>query len=354
MARKKIKLSITTGQPGLFDMLPDEPIPEQTAKDIHDFVVKASARGGSLYHESASDSGISPMDKNRLSHHDKLRFISFGSGSSGNCAYIGDDKTGILIDAGVDSKHVLESLKANGLSMHNIQGILLTHDHSDHVRYVYNLIRKYTHVGVYCTPKTLSGLLRRHSISRRIKDYHHPIYKEFPFKIGGFEITAFDVSHDGTDNCGYFLCHGKHKFAVATDLGLITPRVDFYMRQANYIMIESNYDQYMLEHGPYPLYLRARIAADRGHLDNKVTAGFLKEIFTPKLKYIFLCHLSHDNNTPEIALKEVSTALQEAGVTRIGNGSDPRIADQEGIELIALPRFDTSPIYTFRLPQITQ
>lgn len=347
MARKKLK--INTAQPGLFDIFADEaPIPDSAAKGIHDFVINASRHSASRTTPASTDI-VETLEPGLLAKADTLRFISFGSGSSGNCAYIGDNSCGILIDAGVDNKQVLEKLEQNGLSINNIKGILLTHDHSDHVRYVYALVRRHPHIGIYCTPKTLNGLLRRHSISRRIKDYHKPIYKEFPFKIDNFEVTAFDVSHDGTDNCGYFITHGNHKFAVATDLGCITDRVDFYMRQACYIMIESNYDQYMLDHGPYPLYLRARIAAERGHLDNTVTANFLKQIFSPKLRYVFLCHLSHDNNTPEIALQTVRTALTEAGSPRVGNGSDPRLHNDGGTELIALPRFDASPLFTFRL-----
>lgn len=347
MARRKLK--INTAQPGLFDLFADNnSIPESTAKGIHDFVVN-SARKAATPPAAASADIVEPLSPDSLSKADTIRFISFGSGSSGNCAYIGDSSCGILIDAGVDNKRLLEELSRNGLSINNIKGILLTHDHSDHVRYVYAIVRKYTHIGIYCTPKTLNGLLRRHSISRRIKDYHKPLYKEFPFKIGDFEITAFDVSHDGTDNCGYFITHGSHKFAVATDLGCITDRVDHYMRQAQYIMIESNYDRYMLDHGPYPLYLRARIAAERGHLDNTVTANFLKQIFSPALRYVFLCHLSHDNNTPEIALQTVRTALTEAGAPRVGDGSDPRLQNDGGTELIALPRFDSSPLFTFRL-----
>lgn len=345
MARKKLR--IDTSEPGLFDFFAEnDPIPETAAKQIHDFAISETRK---RQMQAASASVIDTIDPRTLTKADTLKFVSFGSGSSGNCAYLGDSKCGMLIDAGVDTKTVLDGLAANGLSIKNIVGILLTHDHSDHVRFVYQIVRKYTHIGIYCTPKTLNGLLRRHSISRRIKDYHKPIYKEFPFKLGDFEVTAFDVSHDGTDNCGYFITHGRHRFAVATDLGCITDRVDFYMRQAQYIMIESNYDQYMLDHGPYPLYLRARIAAERGHLNNEVTARFLKEIFSPQLRYVFLCHLSHDNNTPEIALECTRTALLDAGTPRVGNGSDPRLNNDGGIELVALPRFDASPLFTFRI-----
>lgn len=279
---------------------------------------------------------------------DRVFFMSFGSGSSGNCSYIGDRDCGFLIDAGVEVSKVVEGLRRNGISMDRVKGICLTHDHGDHIRDVYALLRRYRHLQVYCTPKTLNGILRRHNISRRIKDYHVAIYKEFPFKIGRFEVTAFDVMHDGADNAGYFITHGDVKFAVATDLGCISERVDFYMRQATHIVIEANYDLRMLREGRYPEYLKARIEASNGHLDNRVTARFLAEIYTPRLRNVFLCHLSHDNNTPHKALEAVEMALRTVGVERFGNGFNSLNAPGEPdaqLHLVALPRFDPSLLY---------
>lgn len=273
------------------------------------------------------------------------RFISFGSGSSGNASYIGDEQSGILIDVGVDAKVICDTLKSHGLSIDKVRGVCLTHDHSDHVRYVYSLLRHNPHLALYCTPRVLSGMLRRHSISRRIKDYHRPIYKEFPFRVGDFEITAFEVSHDGSDNAGFYITNGDFRFALATDLGCVTDRVDYYMRRASHIMIESNYDLDMLHNGPYPFYLQARIEASHGHLDNRVTAQFLAQIYSPQLRNVFLCHLSHENNTPEAALTTVCGALHDAGVEYIGDGSNSIESREAQVQVVALPRFDASPLY---------
>lgn len=343
-------------QPGLFDLTDDimarhskeAPI-EEELPPIDDFVVNVVA--GNHDEEAAKAKPVEgvELDRGLLQQADAIMFMSFGSGSSGNCSYIGDSEGGFLIDAGVEYDLVRDGLKANGLSFHHIKGICLTHDHSDHVRFVYTIVRKYPHIGVYCTPKALSGLLRRHSISRRIKDYHHPIYKEFAFSIGNFEITAFEVSHDGTDNSGYFITHGDHRFAVATDLGCITPRVDHYMRQARYIMIEANYDAEMLRVGPYPMFLKARIMKSTGHLDNVDAGRFLAEIATPQLTHVFLCHLSKDNNTPEKALGAVATALLGGGVASIGDGSGSLESRNAALQLVALPRYDVSPLYSLRL-----
>ena len=107
----------------------------------------------------------------------KLRFMSFGSGSSGNCAYFGNDDGGVLIDAGVDTKFVFDALKRNGVTAEMVKGVVLTHDHGDHVRYAYNIVRSYKHIRLYCTPRLMNGLLRRHSVSRRIKEYQENVFK---------------------------------------------------------------------------------------------------------------------------------------------------------------------------------
>ncbi len=331
--------------PGLFDSLEEfdeitEPgeftiIPEQKLKEAAEEITR----------REKTISELPPMESDN-----HVFFMSFGSGSSGNCAYVGDRHSGFLIDAGVEVKKVVDGLRANGISMDTVRGICLTHDHGDHIRDVYGLLRRYRHLKVYCTPKTLNGILRRHNISRRIKDYHQPIYKEIPFKIDNFELTAFEVMHDGADNAGYFITSGNTRLAVATDLGCISDRVDFYMRQANNIVIEANYDLMMLRTGRYAEYLKARIEASNGHLDNEVTAKYLAEIHTPELRHIFLCHLSHDNNTPATALGAVSKALRTAGVENIGNGSVSLFAESASplpqLHLIALPRFDRTPLYT--------
>ncbi len=278
----------------------------------------------------------------------RLKFISFGSGSSGNCAYLGTGDSGILIDAGIDPTKVTAALLRAGIDMSSVGGILLTHDHGDHIRYAYTFMRRNRHLRLYCTPKTLNGLLRRHNVSRRIKDYHQPIFKEFPFHLGKFVITPFEVSHDGSDNVGFFIQAGQHRFVVATDMGVISPRADYYMRLAHHLMIEANYDLNMLINGTYPEYLQARILSDTGHMDNKATAAYLADIVTPKLQNIFLCHLSHDNNTPEVALSTITDALKAKGKT-IGDFSgniDIRLAD---LQVMTLPRFDTTPTLRLRL-----
>lgn len=276
-----------------------------------------------------------------------IYYISLGSGSSGNSSYIGTSNGGLLIDAGIKAEEIESKIRANGIDIKKIQGVLLTHDHSDHVRYAYTLVRNHRHMKVYCTNRVLNGLLRRHDISKRIKDYHVAIFKEIPFKAGDFEVTAFEVPHDGIDNMGFSLSYGERNFVIATDMGEIVPRARHYMSQADYLVIESNYDLRMLQHGPYPEFLKARIQTSRGHMDNVATADFLKEIYSSRLKHVFLCHLSKDNNTPEIAIQKVRAALEETGAI-IGEGMETISDRGADVQLTVLPRYEATRLYVFR------
>lgn len=285
------------------------------------------------------------LDESTLMRPERLRFISFGSGSSGNCAYIGTPSGGVLIDAGVDVNYVHAILDANAIDPMAIQGIILTHDHGDHVRYAYAFLRRHRHWRLFATPKTLNGILRRHNVSRRISDYHQPIYKEFPFSAGPLLITAFETSHDGTDNAGFFIEGAGTTFAITTDTGVITERADHYMRLARHIVLESNYDSEMLRNGPYPQYLKARIVSERGHLDNAVAAEYLRTSFRPELATVLLCHLSHENNMPELALAAAREALVSAGARPASLTASPD--ERRGHTLLgALPRSEASPFLT--------
>ena len=276
-----------------------------------------------------------------------LYFCSFGSGSSGNSCYLGSKDGGLIVDVGVRAEDIERGLAANGVPMNHVKGILLTHDHADHVKYVYALLRNNRHLKLFCTNRVLNGMLRRHSISKRIKEYHIPIFKEIPFKVLDFEITAFDVPHDGTDNMGFSVEFDSRRFVIATDLGEVTERARYYMSRATYLMIEANYDAHMLRMGRYPEYLKARIAGGSGHLDNLQTASFLSEIINPSLNHIFLCHLSQDNNNPQIALRTVREALERKGM-KVGHAMETLDDRKADVQLAALPRFDMTRWFVFR------
>jgi len=155
-------------------------------------------------------------------------------------------------------------------------------------------------------------------------------------KIDEFKISAFEVPHDGTDNVGYCIEIGDKIFSFLTDLGHITETAAHYICKANYLILEANYDLEMLRMGPYPKYLKERISGPNGHMSNTDTAEFLAENINENLKYIWLCHLSKDNNHPELAYKTVEWKLKSKGVIV---GKD--------VQLIALKRSSPSDFYEF-------
>lgn len=340
MKRSRRTARIPDSHPGLFDAIEGtDPF------GVADIVADEVAR---LRRQEAQQAESLAMDPAQARRAERLMFVSFGSGSSGNCAYIGTASQGVLIDAGVDAETVHRQLKANGVDFARaVQGIILTHDHGDHVRFAYPLLRRTTGKYLWATPKAFTGILRRHNISRRIKDYHKPIYKEFAFEVGPLTITPFETSHDGTDNVGFAIAYGTEVFVVATDMGTVTDRALHYMSTATVLMVEANYDSQMLATGRYPLYLQARIRGARGHMDNLDTGEHLARLWTPALHHVFLCHLSEDNNTPELALHAATAGLERAGATVLPADAPAYASGPGAVRLMALPRFDSSPPFFF-------
>ena len=341
MKRSRRTIRIADTHPGLFDAI-DGADPFGVAGIVAEEVQRLRAPAAEPVQPELA------MDPATTRRAERLMFVSLGSGSSGNCAYIGTTSGGVLIDAGVDADTVRRRLQDNGVDFATaVHGIILTHDHGDHVRFAYPLLRRTTGKFLWATPKAFAGILRRHNISRRIKEYHKPVYKEFAFNAGPLAITPFDTSHDGTDNVGYSITYGAETFVVATDMGVVTDRALHYMQAATVLMIESNYDARMLATGRYPQYLQARIRGPRGHMDNVDTAAQLASLWTPALHHVFLCHLSHDNNTPELALAAAAEGLARAGA-EVLPADAPVYATRPGtVRLMALPRFDQSPLFFF-------
>lgn len=290
---------------------------------------------------------IESDDSRKNEEDSRIFYQSFGSGSSGNCCYIGTPNGGLLIDAGIREDAVEMLLRSNGVGMDKVKGILLTHDHHDHVKYAYKFLRNFKGISLFCTNRVMNGILRHHNVSRRIKDYHIPIFKEIPFKVGDFEVTAFETSHDGTDNMGFSLIYQGRRFVLATDMGVVTTRADHYIRQANYLVMEANYDLRMLMEGPYPEHLKARIITTTGHMENEETAKYLQGIYHGGLRNVFLCHLSAENNTPSKALIAVKGALENLGL-KVGAGDDSLEDRASDVSLVALPRLEPSRWYVFR------
>lgn len=266
---------------------------------------------------------------------DKLRFQSFGSGSSGNCYFIGNGTNGILIDAGIGVRTIRKNLKEIGLDFENIWGVFVTHDHADHIKAVGPIGEKHL-VPIYSTRKVHEGIQRSYCVTEKLYSSRKFIEKHEIITVGDFKVTAFPVSHDSTDSIGYTVEYKEKRFTFATDLGHVSEEAAFHLKQADYMVLEANYDEQLLMKGPYPPHLKQRIIANTGHLSNDQAGLFLAENYNERTKYIFLCHLSKENNLPELAYTTIQNHL-ESNQIMVGNH----------VQLITLDRLQPSEVYVF-------
>lgn len=243
-----------------------------------------------------------------------LTFISFGSGSSGNCYYLATEKDGLLIDTGVGVRTLKKYLKEYGVSASSIHHILVTHDHADHIKAVGYFSTEHN-IPVYATQQVHTGIVKNYSVTRKVaKELVCLIEKNQTITLGDFDITPFHVPHDSADNNGFLIEHQGVSFCLITDAGCVTDEMKKYISKANYLVIEANHDEEMVESGTYPTHLKRRILSNTGHLSNKSCGMTLAENMTEKLKKVWLCHLSEENNHPELARKTVSNVLASHGI----------------------------------------
>lgn len=243
-----------------------------------------------------------------------FRFISFGSGSSGNCYLLYTGNDALLIDAGVGVRKLKRDFALFGLSLSMVHNILITHDHADHVKSV-GRISGDGGIPVYTTRLVHDGINHNYCVRKKIEPSRAMTIEAGEEKrIGDFVVKAFHVPHDSTDNVGYRIGYDGVNFTIITDAGEITTEMASYISDADYLVIEANHDEEMLQAGPYPEYLKQRILSGSGHLSNKNCARALVENMSPKLKHVWLCHLSNENNHPELAKKTVEAILHDGGV----------------------------------------
>ncbi|MBU1368284.1 MAG: MBL fold metallo-hydrolase [Bacteroidetes bacterium] len=241
-------------------------------------------------------------------------FCSLASGSSGNSYYVGYGEEGILIDAGISARRIVKALADNGVSIGQVKAVFVTHDHGDHIKGLAVLANKYQ-LPVMATEACLQGIMRHYLASEINPELLVPISTNQKYLLSGLEISAFKVSHDGAGNVGFHLRNSYASLTLATDLGYINQEAIKFLKKASVIILESNYDEEMLEYGKYPYHLKQRIKGDQGHLSNTDAANFLKSHFHKGIKKVFLCHLSQHNNSPELAHAKAVEALNENGHT---------------------------------------
>lgn len=243
-----------------------------------------------------------------------FRFICLGSGSSGNCYLLFSEDYGIFIDAGIGIRVLKKHLRTFGLTLDRIKAVLITHDHADHIKAAGYLAKDY-HIPVYATHAVHGGIDRNYCVTTKILGPARvEINKNVPFRIGELEITAFDVPHDSTDNVGYRIAFEDKVFCLITDAGAPTLEMEEQIKDANYLVLESNHDTDMLMMGPYPAHLKGRISGGKGHLSNRQASELLARSVSEKMKQVWLCHLSEENNHPELAKKTMDSVLRSYGM----------------------------------------
>ena len=224
-----------------------------------------------------------------------LDIASIASGSNGNCYYLGDGDDAILVDAGISARQIVERMARLGLSVSRLRGILISHEHADHIRGMDVLSRTYA-IPVFITQKTYAsyGKIVRNSFL----NFFSP---EKEVTLGGITIHPFRKSHDAAEPCSFSVSCGRKTVAVLTDIGLKCSNVISHIKNADAVFLESNYDDEMLRMSYYPPYLKARISSALGHLSNTQAAMLALEHASSRLRHVFLSHLSANSNTPEIA-----------------------------------------------------
>lgn len=237
------------------------------------------------------------------------RFCSLQSGSNGNALYFENGKTKLLIDCGISAKRVAERLAELGVAAAELDGILVTHEHSDHVAGIRVFAKRFG-TPVYATAGTLAAVEEQRG---SVETEMHVLRAGQPFDIGSVTVQPFDLPHDAREPVGYILHTGERKIAIATDMGKICETIALEMKSSDFVFLESNYDEMMLKTGRYHPQLKRRILSSEGHFSNDQAAKFAAALVRSGTGNIMLGHLSANNNRPPLAYGRVSEEIRRQG-----------------------------------------
>jgi phosphoribosyl 1,2-cyclic phosphodiesterase len=241
------------------------------------------------------------------------RLTILGSGSAGNCAYLETGETRLLIDAGLSGRQIRQRLATIGRSPESLQGILITHEHSDHITGLTGILSK-VNVPIYCNRLTKEAIESQLALKLDCKIFD----TGGSFEIGDVVVETFSVPHDAYDPVGFLLRTRSGNVGVLTDLGHATKLAVERVRAANVLILETNHDVKMLQDCPHrPWSLKQRILSRHGHLSNNAAADVAQEIVTAELRQLYLAHLSRDCNTPQLAHQVISDRMQQIGATHV-------------------------------------
>lgn len=257
-----------------------------------------------------------------------MRLLSIASGSSGNCIYVGSGNTHILVDVGISGKRIENGLNENGLKASDVNGILITHEHSDHINGLGVLARRYG-TPIYGTLETLEEIKKIRTLGEIPEELFRPVLADQNFSIEELTIHPFRISHDAVNPVAYRVEHGEESVAVATDMGTFDEYIVDNLKELDAVLLEANHDVNMLQTGNYPYPLKRRILSDMGHLSNELSGRLLNRILHDKLKYIFLGHLSKENNYEELAYETVRLEIAMGDNKYYGNEFCMQVAKRD-------------------------
>lgn len=233
-----------------------------------------------------------------------MRLCSIASGSSGNCIYVGSDNTHLMIDAGISGKRIEDGMNEIGLKTAEMDGILITHEHSDHISGLGVLARKYG-IPIYATRGTIEAVLNMKSLGTIDRELFCEIEPEQDFIIGDVTVSPVAVSHDAAEPTAYIMRQNGRSVGVITDLGKYDQHTIESLQGLDILLLEANHDIHMLQVGNYPYYLKQRILGDRGHLSNELSGQLLGQVLHDRFKAVMLGHLSKENNYEKLAYETV-------------------------------------------------
>lgn len=234
-------------------------------------------------------------------------YFSLASSSAGNCGLLTADNTAILFDLGVSFRRLKQGLATAGLEPDGLSGVLLTHEHTDHVKGLPMFLKKCA-VPVFATRGTARELEQKYAIS---PDRLQLLGSGDTLQIGDVSVTAFDTPHDAAESVGYIAAWQGHRFGYATDMGFVPRRVAEQLQGCETVVLESNHEPAMLAAGPYPYDLQQRVAGPGGHLSNQDCAACVAELVRYGTRTVILAHLSGQNNMPELALQQTQRLLHD-------------------------------------------
>lgn len=240
-----------------------------------------------------------------------MKIHVLASGSTGNSTYIQMGETNILVDAGISTRRIKQSLSAIGTTIDDLDAVLITHEHRDHICGLQTLTRRHK-IPVYARPAAWKAIDSQYGPEMVAMECRRDLTDSLD--IGTVKVEPFSISHDAADPVGFSLYQGATKCGFATDLGFVTDTVKKGLALSDALVLESNHDIDMLKQGSYPWFLKQRILSNRGHLANTDAGWTLARLPRKKECHTFLAHLSQENNRPELAEKTVANILEEQGI----------------------------------------